>query len=106
MTKDKARSLDEFPGGGAVTTGSCLPDGFISWFPNNGVLIEVVGLGGIGGRSEKICVAVAKPRRRMCIGLGLFFNSFVDIRETRADEGAEQAATHRLLGVIKVITRD
>lgn len=48
MTKDKPGSLDKFPRGGAVTTGSCLPNGFISWFPDNGTLeIEVVGLGGI-----------------------------------------------------------
>lgn len=48
MTKDKASCLDKLPRGGAVATGSCLPNGFISWFPDDGLLeIKVVGLGGI-----------------------------------------------------------
>lgn len=48
MTKDKASCLDKLPRGGAVATGSCLPNGFISWFPDDGLLeIKFVGLGGI-----------------------------------------------------------
>lgn len=106
MTKDKAGGLDELPGSGAVATGSCLPNSFICWFSDDGVLeIEFVGLGGIWGGCKKIRVAVSKPSRREGSRLGLPFK-FIYIRELRTDEDAEQATAHWLLRVIEVITRN
>lgn len=107
MTEDKSGKFDEFPGNSTFATGSCLPNGFVGRFPDDGVLeIKFVGLGGIRGRSEKIRGAVAKPCRRVSVRLSLLFRSFNNIREAQADEGAEEATAHRLLGVIKVITGD
>lgn len=48
MTKDKSGKFDEFSGNSTFTTGSCLPDGFVGRFSDDGVLeVEFVGLGGI-----------------------------------------------------------
>lgn len=48
MTEDKSGKFDEFSGNGTFATGSCLPNGFVGRFSDDGVLeTEFVGLSGI-----------------------------------------------------------